>query len=66
MANSATCWVKDNKNSKCTSDREDVEMRVTVVGATSAAPGKEGGLDRRRGQRRDTRKWREASVFSTL
>lgn len=45
MANSVTCWVKDNKNSKCTSDREDVEMRVTVVGATSAAPGKEGGLD---------------------
>lgn len=65
-ANSVTWWVKDDKNSKCTSDREDVEMRVTVVGATSAAPGKEGGLDWRRGQRRDTRKWREASVFSTL
>ena len=51
-ANSVTCWIKDNKNSKCTTGRGDVEVMVTVMGATSEALGKEDGFDWRRGQRR--------------
>lgn len=43
-ANSVTCWVKDDKNSKGTTDRGDVEMMVTVMRATGAALEKEDGL----------------------
>ena len=64
-ANSVTCWIKDNKNSKCTTGRGDVEVMVTVMGATSEALGKEDGFDWRRGQTRDM-KWRETLMFSTL
>ena len=43
-ANSVTCRVKDDKNSKGTTGHGDVEMTVAVMRATGAALGKVDGL----------------------